>query len=126
MKASRYNYFVDNGDKTIVFNGITEKYFEINRNNAPIYKEIFSQPEQYGEALLPFIEKIKDDGFFIDEKTDELELVKDKLNVQTKENQYFLMILPTYQCNLRCWYCIQNHKEIWINDDVVRKIKKES
>lgn len=23
MKASRYNYFVDNGDKTIVFNGIT-------------------------------------------------------------------------------------------------------
>ena len=124
MKASRYNYFVDNGDKTIVFNGISEKFFEINRNNAHIYKQIFSHPDQFGEMLLPFIEKIKDDGFFVDEKTDELELVKDKLNVQTKENQYFLMILPTYQCNLRCWYCIQNHKEIWINDDVVRKIKK--
>lgn len=124
MKASRYNYFVDNGEKTIVFNGITEKFFEINSSNAPIYKQIFSHPGQFGKDVIPFIEKTKNDGFFVNDETDEFELVKNKLKGQTKENQYFLMVLPTYQCNLRCWYCIQNHKEIWITEDVIRKIKK--
>ena len=118
MKASRYNYFVDNGEKTIVFNGITEKFFEINSSNAPIYKQIFSHPDQFGKDVIPFIEKTKNDGFFVNEETDEFELVKNKLKGQTKENQYFLMILPTLNCNCQCRCCIHDHIESRVYDEI--------
>ena len=42
MKPSIYNQFVDDGDKVIVFNGITEKFFEIKSTHLPVYKDLLS------------------------------------------------------------------------------------
>ena len=35
-----------------------------------------------------------------------------------------LMILPTFKCNLSCWYCIQEHNGADMSDDTVIKVKK--
>ena len=53
MKSSRYNYFINNGENTIVFNGITEKFFEIKSENADIYKQLIKNPDSYGDEV-PF------------------------------------------------------------------------
>lgn len=34
-----------------------------------------------------------------------------------------LLIYPTYQCNVRCWYCIQNHQDVVMSNDVIHKVK---
>lgn len=62
-------------------------------------------------------------GFVIDDKTDENERIKQKYHALRHENEYEIMILPTYQCNLRCWYCIQEHQDNWIDDETINRIK---
>lgn len=52
MKPSRYNYFIDNKDNTIVFNGITERFFEIHSANKDTYIDVLSNPEEYAEEAI--------------------------------------------------------------------------
>lgn len=122
MKESRYNYFVTDGDKTIVFNGISEKFIEINSNHLPYYKEISANPDSYYAICRTFLDKMLNDGFVI-ENDDEQSLIERKFQRLLKQDEYFLMILPTYQCNLRCWYCVQEHQNLWMSGETVDKIK---
>ena len=34
------------------------------------------------------------------------------------------MVLPTYECNLRCWYCIQKHENLFMSDEVLSNVKQ--
>lgn len=63
-------------------------------------------------------------GFVIEDDVDELDRVKQKFESLRRPWEYFLMILPTYQCNLRCWYCTQNHADMWMSDETLNRIKK--
>ena len=33
------------------------------------------------------------------------------------------MILPTYDCNLRCWYCTQKHESIHMSEDILQRVR---
>lgn len=123
MKKSRYNYFINYGDETVVFNGITERFFRIKTANRQFYQELFENPDQYDKSVPGFIRKMVDDGFIV-ESSDEWPLIMQKIGRLRKSEEYFLMILPTYQCNLRCWYCIQKHQELWMFESIVKNVKK--
>ncbi|MDE6095392.1 MAG: radical SAM protein [Muribaculaceae bacterium] len=123
MKSSNYNYFVENGDKTIIFNGISEKFIEIDNRNLLVYKHVISNPDIYMPKLSSLLNKLSNGGFIIDENVDENYEIEQKFQMYQKNDQYFLMILPTYQCNLRCWYCIQDHKDLWMSDETSNRIK---
>ena len=56
-------------------------------------------------------------------KKNELEDVKEKYKHLTMPSQYYLMILPTYQCNLRCWYCTQDHENLFLTSKTIERIK---
>lgn len=124
MKPSIYNQFVDDGDKVIVFNGITEKFFEIKSTHLPVYKDLLSNCHLYGDEVKPFINRMYDEGFVVEDDMDELVRLEKKMTIWSREDQYYLMILPTYQCNLRCWYCVQDHENLWMSDEVFKRIKK--
>ena len=64
-----------------------------------------------------------DEGFIIDDSVNELDLVKDAYNKKREPSLYNLMIYPTYQCNLRCWYCIQDHRHLDMSQETVSRIK---
>lgn len=34
------------------------------------------------------------------------------------------MLLPTYDCNFSCWYCLQKHEELHYSQEVIERIKK--
>lgn len=124
LKASKYNYFVENGEKIIIFNGLTERFFEVGRNRHDSYMAIFEDPEEYYSMFKSFLDRMHSDGFVIDEKTDEENLLESKFRQVSRETRYYLMVLPTYQCNVRCWYCVQDHAEIWISDEIIDRLKK--
>lgn len=123
MKPSAYNYIVPNGEKTIFFNGITESFFEISESNAVKYKEIIQNPSIYADSFSSFIEKMKDKGFVIDDGIDEDELLEQKFQETRSDGLYHIMILPTYQCNLRCWYCVQEHQDLSMSRETVDNLK---
>ncbi len=123
MKASAYNYIVPNGDKTIFFNGISESFFEIPNERAEIYAEIIHNPASYTDDFQWFLDRMIDKGFVLDDDTDEDALLEKKFRATLSENLLHVMILPTYQCNLRCWYCVQNHKDMTMSDETVEQVK---
>jgi uncharacterized protein len=123
MKASRFNYIVPNGEKVIIFNELTEFFFEVPKEKVHIYTTIISNPDEYTKSFIPFILRMKNQGFVLDDEIDETELLDEKFRQVQSEDLYHIMILPTYQCNLRCWYCIQDHQNMWMSDEIVLQIK---
>ena len=123
MKPSHYNFIVNDGDSTIFFNALTEAFFCVNNDNVESYDAIINNPDDYYSDFESFVVRMKDYGFVVDDDEDELELVKQKYNAMRKPNHYHLMILPTYQCNLRCWYCIQDHQDMWMSDEVAERVR---
>ena len=39
-------------------------------------------------------------------------------------HSFHIMILPTYQCNLRCWYCIQKHQDMIMSENTIKCLEK--
>lgn len=124
MRPSKYNYIVPFGEHTVFFNGISEAFFNVPNERASAYETIINHPNENLESFTAFIDKMKSQGFIVDDDVNDLDLVKQKFEAETKPWLYELMILPTYQCNLRCWYCVQNHDDIWISTDTIERIKK--
>lgn len=122
MKSSKYNYYVEDGGYTIIFNGFTEKLFRIPAKLESSFQNIINTPDVYVETFSEFIEKMKSDGFIIDDDFEESFI--DKYNRIKNPDLYHLMILPTYECNLRCWYCTQEHSSMWLADNVYGSIKE--
>ena len=123
MHQSVYTYFIPFKGEVVIFNGLTESFFTIPTNKSQIYQEIIENPDLYVDELPDFIARLKKDGFVTDLE-DEISLVKKKLDGLRKPDEYYLMILPTYQCNLRCWYCVQEHEDLWMTEATVDRVRR--
>lgn len=124
MKPSNYNYILDDGDTTVFYNGITEAFFRVPAGRRGIYETIISAPDIHRAEFGPFLDRMERDGFIVPDSTDEMETAEAKFKAQLRPSTYYLMVLPTYQCNLRCWYCTQHHQDMWMSEETVSLIRK--
>lgn len=60
------------------FNGITEAFFHVPNERAAAYETIINNPDAHSETFSSFVDKMKVQGFVVDDEVDELELVKRK------------------------------------------------
>lgn len=123
MKHSRYNYYIPYENGTIFMNGITEASFLAPPEYADTFRAIIENPDE-NTQFEAFINKLKQQGFILDDSVNEDEVIANKYEYERYPWEYRIMILPTYQCNLRCWYCVQDHKNSWLTDDMIDRIKK--
>lgn len=127
MKKSRYNIFLESdSDMTLVFNGMSKKFFYLSSKNIPELKSILESPDVYytHEEYRNFLSVLKDNGFLIDDRIDEIKHLRQLFESYRDAQIYSLMILTTYACNFSCWYCVQRHRHINLTDETVAKIKK--
>lgn len=124
MIPSDFNYKIIDRDKVIFFNGIKETYFVSSLQNSEYFDDVINHPDDYVEVNRAFVESLFAKGFIKNEDEDEDQYVAKKIQESRQPGVYSLMILPTYQCNLRCWYCIQNHQTVHISEDTIERIKK--
>lgn len=124
MKTSAYNYYISYNEGIIFTNGISESMFWIELKHAGFLKKIIENPDNYKDLYAPFIERMVENGFIIEDTIDETVLIEEKYNRLRVPDEYRIMILPTYQCNLRCWYCVQDHENSWLTDENINQIKK--
>ena len=123
MKASKYNYIVPFGERKIFFNGLTEAFFITSPEYADAYSHLIQTPDCQEEWADSFLARMKESGFIVEDDTDELDTVKEKFDSLRRNHEYHLMVLPTYQCNLRCWYCTQEHENLFMDDDILGRVK---
>ena len=124
MKTSKYNICLPIKDKHIIFNGVTKRFFIVSNQNKEAFLQILSDPDEYTDSYGPFLQRMKDEGFIVDNSTDEIKIIQQQYEHLKKSDTYKLMILPTYACNVNCWYCTQHHRGIQLKDEDVEKIKK--
>ena len=63
-------------------------------------------------------------SFVVEDDVQEMDIIREEFDRKRNSGQYTLMVLPTYDCNLRCWYCIQEHQNMTLSDETVARIKK--
>ena len=112
MKVNYYNHFIKQPNSVIFFNALTDSYiilkeniftdFDANKNNLQIFQQNF--PKQY--------DVLCKNGFIVEDDFDEKEYYMN-LHYERKfaRNVYELIINPTLNCNLGCWYCYESHKK---------------
>ena len=123
MKISNYTFNFIHESKAYFFNSLTGAIFAIPESKAHAYQTILENPDSHNDEFGQFIERMKERGFIVEDDTDEKALTVEKYQALRKPHQFHLMILPTYQCNLRCWYCTQTHADNWMTDETVERIK---
>lgn len=124
MKESNYNYIVKHGNNSYCFNAITKLFFSISKEKEDIMRKILKYPDQYKTILPLFYQKLIHGNFIIDDNINEIDTIR-KLNYEACNSKvYRLIILPTIDCNFRCWYCYEKHTAYIMSEETVTKVQK--
>lgn len=125
MKPSKYNYYISQETgKLLIFNGRTKRFFEVSSQNANAFKDILGHPSGDNfEKYKAFLIRMRNEGFVLDDEVDEQALMEDLYERMRAPHSYMLLVYTTFQCNLRCWYCIQKHQDTYMSKEVAEKVK---
>lgn len=103
MRESNYNIYVPIDDKVVCFNTlnniftiITDADYNVLKNN------IFNIRKGLRKRL-------EDNNFIIADDCDEYRQIEAIYQNKINTSVYDLTLLPTLDCNLRCWYCFEKH-----------------
>jgi uncharacterized protein len=124
MKASNYNYLITRDNNSLIcFNGVSSNFFDIPIKHKENLLKILQHPLKYKDILPSFYELLKDGSFIIEDSIDEINTIREKYNSAVNYNSKMLIIMPTLDCNFRCWYCIQDHNSGIMSQETVEEIK---
>lgn len=120
MKVSNYNVNIElEENKYILYNTISRKYFTYN-STVKEYIDKLSEnisKERYELSEVSIIKELYSKKIIIDDNYDELEWLKLKENtIKFQEQVFYLTIQPTLDCNFRCIYCYEEHKQVRMDD----------
>lgn len=122
MKRSNYNLFFQKNNCVLSYNTITDSYVVVSKES---YKSFINSELSIFKKKFPSVFKsFLESGFIIDDITDELGGIRFAHKKQTMiSRDYFLMVYPTQDCNLNCWYCYESHVEgSCMSEDIVQSI----
>ena len=123
MKLSRFNINFGRSDYNYWYNSLNRTFFRLSPS---LNNKIISAIKDNRYDLLPasVIDKFKHGGFLIEDDINELDIVREKNHEAIMDKNYFLIILPTLNCNFHCWYCIQDHIPSTMSEETLERIKR--
>lgn len=124
MKSSRYNYIFSEGNSSYWFNGIEQTFFKLPVQIGEKIEQMLHSPDEIEQVNFSFYRKLIDSGFLVEDNIDEVEIIRKRNEEAINRQDYFLIILPTLNCNFRCWYCIQEHVASKMSISTIEKIKR--
>lgn len=112
MKSSRYNISVPfNDDGVLVFNSFSKSFLYLS---AKVWKKCFGKDSSVKLADITNEELniLKNNGFIVEDEIDEYaSALSLKMKTRLNKRSYNVIVNPTLDCNLRCWYCYESHKK---------------
>ncbi len=120
MKYSIYNTLIKVSPKIVLlFNSFTDSFMFLNAsvsellNNAPLIKE------KYLNLYRNMVKK----GFYVANNTNEFQkLKKYSEEILNNTKTFFLIVNPTINCNLKCWYCYEKHEVSEMNEETFQNV----
>lgn len=104
MTESNYNLYAKHSKGIVCFNTLYQTVVLMSSTLFELLKK-----KQYEQIAPQTFQMLVDNWILIEDNVNELE--KLKLEAANVDNNgiYDLTILPSLDCNLRCWYCFENH-----------------
>lgn len=99
MKQSQYNIYSKTPKGIICHNTNADSYILISE---PLYEKILNQ--EFSTLSNNQLLILKDAGIIIDDVINEYMTVKNG-------NYHEIVLMPTLDCNVRCWYCFETLKK---------------
>ena len=109
MKKSNYIIRIPIGNIVVNYNSYSDEFIALSSKLDAIFSHL-----EWEQSLLTqypkHFEKLKELGFIIDSDRNELS----EIRFQNKQEAFnsrdlYIMIYPTQDCNLKCWYCYESH-----------------
>lgn len=126
LKKSMFNYVFENGEDIYLHNTYTKVIAKSKKKD--IIKRILEDPCIIHETDLHLLEKMKEDGFIVNDRLDEFALSNLRHFDMITRNALSLTIMPTMQCNFDCSYCFVTTDDPLMSsqdqDNLIKYIKK--
>lgn len=124
-KLSSYNIFAPfaNG-YYILYNSYSGYYGLLTEEKYNYIIENKDNLAEFADNQYDLYLSLKNNSCIIDAEVDEFKLIKLlKFNKKFETDEYHIIINPTMDCNIGCWYCYENHKEgSKMSDDISSSI----
>lgn len=109
-KWSRYNYLYNNRENFILFNLASKAYLALVPRLAKLLEENKDRVDTLSNIHPDLYKVLKEKGFILDNDVDEVDaLLKRWHDAESSRKSYSIIVLPTLDCNCRCWYCYEQH-----------------
>lgn len=125
MKSSVYNISVPLEGGYLVYNSFSKGFLYLS---TAVWREHFLPDSTVNLSKLncDSIAILKENGFIVDADTDEYALALElKMMTRLQKRTYTIIVNPTLDCNLNCWYCYESHqKGSRISHQLIQSISK--
>ena len=113
MKTSRYNLYLSDHTGMVIYNARADEVIVLNPQLAGLFEEGKDNPElirqQHPDLLTFLIEK----GVFVENDMDEIaDYINARKQADEESGEFTITVNPTLACNMKCWYCYENHKNM--------------
>ena len=124
MKKSRYNFIRPADGQSVLYNARTEALAILNPEVAKLYEE--NAPAQIKRVHPEFYDYLRENNFLVADDFDELEAQLAQWKESDDDPSHFSIgFNPTLCCNLRCWYCYENHEgNLNMTPDVFERMQR--
>lgn len=127
MKWSIYNISdLSKDEKILLYNYSTDKILVLLPELYSIVKKYKNNTDGIKHIHPEFYDSLCKNGFIVDTDINEAEIAEQKIIKNlSSTNILYLTINPTLDCNLRCWYCYEEHTQnCYMTNKTMEKIIK--
>lgn len=118
MKQSKYNIYWNEGSRFIVYNQLSGSTLELDQELYACLKG-----NNINELDTNIAQELYKSGILCHKDLDEEHIILARNREQRYGNNIVrLTIMPTIDCNFRCWYCYENHTESVMPDSTANAI----
>jgi uncharacterized protein len=127
MKISFYNTIITVGDYFLCFNAFNNSFLLLNKEQYQLFDINKNSVDSLEKIDSVFYNNLSKNGFIVNDNIDEPKLhLYHRIQRKYSTNIYHIILNPTLNCNLSCWYCFENHIENSTISDTLLKSLQEN
>lgn len=125
-QLSRFNYSMTEDGRVILYNTISDNILVMDPDLDKLIQSHAEDVDALADIHPDLYQELKDKGFLVSVGEDEVRaLIREWERDESDPENFYLIINPTLDCNLHCWYCYERHQRGSVmSEKVLETVKK--
>lgn len=126
ITLSRYSFFILYKETIFLYNIASGKAMALHPRLFKIIQDSAEDLSHVNDIHPDLYKELCDSGYVVDSSTNESDALIEKYKSMDSDPRKFSMTInPTLDCNLRCWYCYEDHLQgTMMDSSTMEKVKK--